>query len=74
MYQTGKEITISFNGSMLDTGWFSNKIEACTLSLGKASGNIRIYNGVASKISKRKFSIAEIEQIITCNSECMTEG
>ena len=61
VYQTGREVSISFNGSMLEAGWFSNKVEACTLNLGKSSGEIRIYNGIDAKISRRKFRVTEID-------------
>ena len=33
--QTGKETTVSFSGSMVQAGWFSSKVEAATLQLGK---------------------------------------
>jgi len=65
---------ISFQASQLETGWFSNRIEACTLNLMKTTGDIRIYNGIDTKISKRKFNISHIDQVITCNADCMTEG
>ena len=64
---------VSLRGNMIDKGFFGTEKVYTVLNLDLLSYAIIIEHGINSKLTKRRFNVKEIEQIVTSNIECGKE-